>query len=162
MTIGHLGIAVIGYLLFRRAGKPGLGMAFAMGSVLPDLDLLWWYFIGKGMTPHHLYWTHLPSFWLFFGAVAAILGCLGAKDFLVPLGAFLLAILIHLIVDTHAGGIAWLHPFSHRMFYLFPVPNSYGNFVLSAVLHWTFLLELPFVIWAAVLLWQDRRAFIRR
>ena len=155
MTVGHLGIATIGYLLLRRRSEASLGAVFAFGSLMPDIDLLWWYVVGHGQTAHHLYWTHLPSFWLLVGSVVAVIAWLVDRHFLRPLGVFLLAILIHLIVDTHAGGICWLHPFNDRMFYLFAVPNIHGNFVVSALLHWTFLLELPFVVAALWLLKKD-------
>jgi inner membrane protein len=101
-----------------------------IGSVLPDLDLLWFYGPGERAVNHHFYPTHLLWFWL--------LVALRWRG--VALGAIL-----HLALDTVAGGIAWLHPFSRELFVLFEVPRRDGFWVWSFVLHPTFLLEIAIV-----------------
>lgn len=161
MILGHLGIAVIGFSIFEKRGTQRNAAAFAVGSLLPDLDLLWWRFVGNGNTPHHEYWTHIPSFWVLFGFAAAILSLFAFRDFLPILGVFLLGVFIHLVVDTPAGGICWLYPFHERSFYLFPVTNTHGNFVVSGILHPSFLLEVPFVVWAGILVVKRVRDLLR-
>ena len=73
MFIGHL---PAGYLitkgLLRRSGGNGSvaqtgPLLLALGlsaSLLPDLDMFYFYLIDHGQHLHHGYWTHLPIFWL--------------------------------------------------------------------------------------------------
>jgi len=68
---------------------------------------------------------------------------------------FLAAILIHLMLDTIGGGIMWGAPFSDRLFELVTVPPNHGHWIVSFMLHWTFLAEIA--IWSAALaLWLRR------
>ncbi|KAG1647501.1 Bicyclomycin resistance protein [Nymphon striatum] len=34
--------------------------AAIFGAILPDLDLIWFYFVDRGAFHHHLYWVHVP------------------------------------------------------------------------------------------------------
>ena len=66
--------------------------------------------------------------------------------------------LLHLMLDTIAGGIAWFYPFSPRPFVLVDVPAIHGWWVWNFVLHWTFALEVLVWLWAGVVFVRSRRA----
>ncbi|MBL9053344.1 MAG: metal-dependent hydrolase, partial [Tabrizicola sp.] len=102
---------------------------------------------------HHRYSVHIPAFWL---AVAAIGLPLAARlGYFRTALVFFAAILMHLILDTISGGILWGAPFSDHLFALVTVPADYRHWVISFILHWTFLAEL--VVWAlALYLWLTR------
>lgn len=154
MILGHLGAAAIGYVVLAKRDNSLASRGFFIGSLLPDVDLLWWYFISKGATPHHLFLPHVPSFWLAVLLIGFLVISRAYQAWLIAFYSFIAAIFIHLVLDTHAGGIAWLYPLDNEMFYFFPVPNIYGNFVISAVLHWTFLLEVPIILLGVGLTWR--------
>lgn len=145
-----------GYLLARGIGWPGKAvLATALiGAVLPDFDMLWFYFVDHGSTHHHRYWPHVPAFW----AIAA-LPVLGLALWMnnLRLGlVFLAAIALHLILDSISGGILWGWPANDRLMSLVTVPATHDHWILSFVFHWTFLLELA--IWGATLtlIWRER------
>ncbi|HEX8213828.1 MAG TPA: metal-dependent hydrolase [Longimicrobium sp.] len=62
-------------------------------------------------------------------------------------------VLLHLVLDTVAGGIRWLSPFSDVELALTTVRARYDPWVLNFVLHRTFALELALVVAA---LWRYR------
>ncbi len=70
MFIAHLpaGYVLTRHLLDRAPAGDALSrriLAFGLlASVLPDFDLLYFYLIDNRQTLHHLYWPHLPAFWL--------------------------------------------------------------------------------------------------
>jgi len=70
---------------------------------------------------------------------------------------FFAAILMHLILDTIGGGIAWAAPFDMRLIEWVTVPATQSHWILSFLLHWTFALEM--VIWAiaGALLWKKMK-----
>ena len=106
MFIGHL---PAGYL----ATTAVLGRA---ASVLPDLDLLYFYFVSDRRQVHHAYLPHLPLACLAaMGAAALVLWIVRARPTAwLALGVFGLNVMLHLVLDTSAGGIRWLWPFSHE------------------------------------------------
>jgi hypothetical protein len=61
--------------------------------------------------------------------------------------AFIVSIFAHLILDTIGGGIVWGAPFDGSLLTLVTVPATQSHYILSFIVHWTFLLELS--IWAA-------------
>lgn len=136
-----------GYLMARAFPRnlPGLMPAVLAGSLLPDLDMLWFHLVDHGTVQHHMYWPHVPLFWL----IVAVFCLPMLRHFgLVKTGlAFLAAVFLHLLLDTVAGGILWLYPFNTTLHYLVEVPASHENWIVSFLLHWTMLLEL--LIWAA-------------
>lgn len=156
MLIAHL---PAGYLLARRIA-PRLAAApadarrlMAVGlaaSVLPDIDLVYFYLIDGRQTLHHDYWTHIPAFWL--AAMLAAAGLLWLARVTVPWReflVFLVVVFLHLALDTPTGGIAWGWPVSLHPFLLVEIPARFDWWVWSFVLHWTFLAELGIVGWAA-------------
>jgi inner membrane protein len=135
-----------GYLLGRAISRtgPGVMAATLVGSVLPDLDIFWFYFVDRGAYHHHHYWPHIPAVWA--GIALLTLPILAFRGRLALGLAFFAAILVHLILDTIAGGVNWAWPYSDSLFAFVEIPATYSHWVISFVLHWTFLLEL--LIWA--------------
>lgn len=144
-----------GYVLGRLLpkGVPHAMPVALIGSVLPDLDMIWFHFIDNGAIHHHRYWVHIPAFWAAIAAVTLPLawsfGCLSTAL------VFFAAILMHLLLDTISGGILWAAPFSDHLFALVTVPAAYGHWIVSFLLHWSFIAELA--VWAAAFtLWLTR------
>ena len=123
------------------------------GSMVPDLDMLWFHLVDNGAIHHHRYWPHIPLIW--FGIALVSLALLLRTHYLTAGLAFFAAIFLHLALDTITGGILWLYPVNDRLFTLVVVPATQSHWVLSFILHWTFLLELA--VWAmAAWLWVRR------
>ena len=130
-----------------------LGMA---ASVLPDLDLLWFYLVSDRRQVHHAYLPHLPLAWIaVFGVAALVLWMRGAsRTARLGMLVFSANILLHQVLDTAAGGIRWLWPFSDAEFTMSHVEARYQSWYLNFILHWTFALELALL---AAALWYARR-----
>jgi inner membrane protein len=143
-----------GYILARttdRHGGPLLWAALA-GSVFPDIDMLWFHLVDHGAIHHHRYATHAPAFWVL--VAAGTLPFVRQKARAV-IAMFLAAVILHLVLDTVAGGIMWLWPWSDHLFALVTVPATQSHWVLSFILHWSFLLELTITATAAAV-WLRR------
>lgn len=155
MLIAHLPSGYVLGRLMPRQGAAVMGAAL-IGAMLPDLDMIWFHFVDAGKWHHHVYWPHLPWVW----AVAALVAfpLLAWRGYLVPGLAFFAAIFLHLALDTIAGGIAWAAPFDTTLYALVTVPARYSHWVISFVLHWTFLLEIAIWLWAAALFLGRRRS----
>lgn len=161
MLVAHL---PAGYLIGRALVKASPGASAAplaaimAGSVFPDIDLIYFYLFDHQRTHHHLYWTHVPAFWL--AACAGILLAWVAKRELRPpvaLWFFLLGVVSHLLLDSIVGDIYWLIPFNYRPFSLFTVHSRYSPWFLNFILHWVFGIELLLVACAATLAHGDLR-----
>jgi inner membrane protein len=157
MFIAHL---PAGYLLTRRIVPHRSPRLLALGlaaSVLPDLDLVEFYAIDHRRVLHHAYWTHQPFWWgllalLWLGAALLLRSRAWALS-----GVVLFAnVFAHLALDTVAGHIRWLAPFSDTSFALVTVPPGHAWWVSNFVLHWTFLIELAITAWAGTELLQSR------
>ncbi len=164
MFIAHL---PAGYIMARRLA-PRLApdapqarrlMAVCLvAAVLPDIDLLYFYLVDGRQTLHHDYWTHIPAFWLLSTGAAVTLFRIARAPVPWPAVAGLLAgVFLHLALDTVTGGIAWLYPYHTGSIVLVDVPARFGWWVWNFVLHWSFVLELAVVIWAAIELGVVRR-----
>lgn len=141
-----------GYILARliRRPVPYLMPAALIGAVFPDFDMLWFHLVDHGSTHHHRYWPHIPLIWA--GIAAVTLLALSRTPFVSTALVFFAAVFLHLLLDTIAGGILWAWPVSDILFTLTTVPATYSNWVVSFMLHWTFLLEVA--VWiAAIWLW---------
>jgi inner membrane protein len=137
-----------------------LGLA---ASVLPDLDLLWFYLVDARRHVHHSYVPHLPGFWLvILAAAAAVLALRRAgRAAWLALAVFGSNVLGHLLLDTVAGGIRWLWPATDTEFVLVAVEPRYQPWYLNFLLHWTFALELA-LVGAAAWVWWHRHTRARR
>jgi inner membrane protein len=144
-----------GYVLARSLPNriPLLMPAALIGAVFPDLDMLWFHFVDHKAFHHHRYWVHIPFFWLVVAALVLPLAW-WAGHFRTA-AVFFAAILLHLLLDTIGGGIMWAAPFSDHLFELVTVPPDHGHWIVSFILHWTFLAEVA--IWlVALTLWLRR------
>ncbi len=127
-----------------------------MGSVVPDLDLLYFYLVSKRKVAHHEYWSHFPSFWLAIAMLTFSLIKIFKKNYWqFPVILFFVGIFSHLVLDSIAAPIHWLAPFSGQDFQLINVPAVYNWWVLNFVLHWTFLLELLICFAAGYLFFNE-------
>ena len=144
-----------GYVLGRLLPKsiPALMPVALVGSVFPDIDMIWFHLVDHRAFHHHRYWVHIPAFW---AAVAALtLPIAWRLGHLRTALVFFAAILMHLILDSIGGGIMWAAPVSDHLYALVTVPPTKSHWVASFILHWTFLAELT--VWGAALyLWLAR------
>lgn len=155
MFVAHL---PAGYLMARRlaprlAAEPRLArrlLAICLAaSLLPDVDLVYFYLVDGQQTLHHDYWTHIPAFWLLATATAvALFRIARAPVPWVAVAALLAGVVLHLILDTVTGGIAWLFPYRIERFALIEVPARFDWWVWNFVLHWSFVLEIAILAWA--------------
>ncbi|MEP4037184.1 metal-dependent hydrolase [Pseudophaeobacter sp.] len=146
-----------GYVLARLLPeRRWLLPAALIGAVLPDLDMLWFHFVDQGSVHHHRYWVHMPGFWAAIAALTLPVVAIWARVLLPAAAVFFAALLLHIILDSISGGILWRAPFDDKLYALVEVPASQSHWVLSFLLHWTFLLEL--CIWGgAIYLWRRGR-----
>jgi inner membrane protein len=130
--------------------------SFVAGNLFPDVDMLYFYTIDHHRHHHHYFWTHLPVVWFaLLVATWTIALFFPPKTWAVVITAFIGGVFLHLVLDTPVGDIAWLYPYSHRLFHIITVPNEYGWWLWNFVLHWTFLFEI--LVWvAAVILYVQR------
>ena len=143
------------YVLARVWARPApyLLPAALIGAMVPDLDMPWFHLVDHGAVHHHRYWPHIPLIWAGI-AVVCMVGLWRSRLRAAGL-MFFAAVLLHLVLDTIAGGILWLYPFDDTLFALTTVPAAYDHWVISFMLHWTFLLELA--VWAtAIWLWTKK------
>lgn len=155
MITAHLPAGYVTGRAFVRSG-PLLWAALA-GGVLPDLDLIWFYFVDDRSLHHHHYWVHIPAFWALLALILLPMARWRGLHWFRPSLAFFAAIMVHLILDTLAGDIKWLWPLSDRFFHLVTIPATQNHWVLNFILHPVFLVELA--IWAAALfLWGHRQS----
>jgi len=118
----------------------GIGL---IASVLPDIDLLYFYTFGHRQVVHHDYFTHLPLFWVSAWLVCYVYAKMSGQlktQFLVLV--FFTNIFLHLILDTFVGGINWLYPFSRQSIELITLSNTHDFWVLNFVLSRSFLVEI--------------------
>jgi inner membrane protein len=153
MLIAHL---PAGYITARAGGVQTGPLLWAalIGSVFPDFDMIWFLFVDEGAIHHHKYWVHVPGFWLIAAAITLPFLPKAARNAGLM---FLAAVLIHIVLDTHAGGIMWFWPLSDHLYTFVTVPATQANWVLSFMLHWTFMLEVA-VITASLWLFLTRKA----
>jgi len=164
MFIGHL---PAGYLLTRMMSTEASGQKSSgkirmftglLCSVLPDIDMIYFYAIDNRQHLHHGYWTHIPLFWLIIFLLLWIGAMLsGRKRLLTWLKLGAANILVHLLLDTIVGKIRWLYPFSRRDYFFFEVPSLYNHFVLNFLLHWSFLFEIVLCIAAGYVFLKNRK-----
>jgi len=164
MFVAHL---PAGYILTRRlidrAPKADLSdwSLLAVGlvsAILPDFDLLYFYLVDHRQTLHHLYWPHLPLFWLGPAVVSlAVCARIGNRRLTLAVTVFYANIFLHLLLDTVVGNIYWLHPFYAESFSLFEVPARHAWWVWNFILHWSFGLELLICAWALAVYRQAAR-----
>lgn len=146
-------------LIPERAAKPRTVIAVGVvASILPDLDMIYFYTIDARQHLHHSYWTHIPAFWLGVCLATAVacymLRYRRAIPLIVLAGA---SLFLHCFLDSIVAGILWYEPFVRRYVVFFPVPNVYPYTYLNFVLHWTFAFEVLIWMTALAIFALDRR-----
>ena len=153
MFLAHLpaGYIVSKFLLTKFNSGPSrkkyllfLGL---LGSVFPDLDMLYFYLIDNRQHGHHSYWSHIPVYWIcLLGICYVIAAIIKSRFFAKAATIFVTCILLHLLLDSFAGGgIKWLHPFSDSYLSIFSIPSRQGYWLWNYFLHWTALVELTII-----------------
>ncbi len=149
MFIGHLPGA---YLVFRTAA-PNLGkLAFAaamLGAVAPDIDMLWFYLVDDRGHHHHSYLTHRPIIWagILLAGIMIHVWASRTGTFLTFFGA---GGLVHMVLDSITGEVAWLWPFSDATHPLVIVQATHSHWILSFLNHWTFKVEILITVIALI------------
>jgi hypothetical protein len=164
MIFGHLPAGYISSkLLYARLGLSEVDfkrflMSGLAGSVVPDLDLVYFFLFDHRQHHHHTYWSHYPLVWLSLLLLSVIwLYTQRGRKLAILLVIFLLNGFIHMVMDTLVGDIIWLAPFDKSMFSLFIVPAKYSVWWFNFLLHWSILLEIV-VIGSALFLWRKSRS----
>lgn len=154
MITAHLpsGI-VLGKLLPKH---PWVFSAAILGAVLPDFDLIWFYFVDDRAFHHHKYWVHAPAFWAVIALITLPAVNMFARRVFSVLIAFFLGLFVHICLDSIAGDIMWAWPFSDKLYHLVSVSARYDNWILNFVLHPVFLLEISIWCWAFALIFWIR------
>ncbi len=158
MFIGHI---PAGYILTKMVQKNMRTTKYLLvglvASILPDIDMFYFYLIDNKQNLHHSYWIHIPFYWFIIGAVTFLaIWLINKKEYYVAAIIFFSNIFLHLLLDTIVGKIEWLYPFTDQAFYWFEVPSVYAFWVYNFIFHWTFLLEVGVIISAGYILIQDR------
>lgn len=129
-----------------------------IGSIFPDIDLLYFYFVDGGQTHHHKFFTHWPIVWLPLLLVFGLRFLFLRKKFDLLCAGFFFAGFIHLILDTFVGDIWWLAPFIDQPFAFFTVPAITKPWWLNFVIHWSFAVEVFICFWAGFLFFYKKRS----
>ena len=153
MFIGHL---PAGYILSSFFRNKAAQIAILVGSILPDLDLFYFYTIGQRAVVHHMYWTHMPFFWIGICLVLWVILKIFKPEMTLIAAALFVGTILHLALDTIAGGIFWLMPFYDHDLVLVTVPARHSHWLLNFFLHWTFALEILVCLIAGCLLLKRR------
>jgi len=123
-----------------------------LGSFFPDIDIFHFYLIDGRKHLHHSYWTHMPFFWLIALCLLLLISMIRKNKNLRNASIFFISnIFIHLLLDTVAGGIYWLYPFSKGMVTLLEVPVKSTSWIFNFVFFWTSTVEGILIILAALL-----------
>lgn len=165
MFIAHLPagwLATSALLRGRGVGPRAHRRLVALGlvaSVLPDFDLAWFFLVDERRHVHHAYLTHKPGAWLLALAAAALVMRMmrASRTAWLALAVFGANVMLHLVLDTTAGGIRWLWPATEAEFSLSHPSARYTPWYLNFVLHWTFALEVAIALAAAASLAARRR-----
>lgn len=106
MLIGHLPAVYLALSPLQRRLPAAAFAAGLVGSVLPDIDLIWFYFIDNRAFHHHDYITHRPVLW----GLILLLG-LSLRRFQLHWGTCVAMLglggVIHMMLDSIAGSINW-------------------------------------------------------
>jgi inner membrane protein len=128
--------------------------------MLPDADMLYFHFVDSGKVHHHDYMTHWPLFWLACAAVIIPIVRYLSTSGAYAAGALFAGTFLHMVLDTIASPVNWLMPLGHLPIELVVVPAIHSHWIISFILHWTFLLEVTICL-AALWLWWRRDRFSR-
>lgn len=155
MILAHLPAGYLQFRALRGSGKVLLS-ACLLGAVAPDLDMFWFLLVDHSIH-HHRFWPHIPALWFGLLASATLVAWRTGNNRARWLAVFALAGMVHMVLDTLAGGIMWLWPLSDHLFTGVTVPATRSNWVLSFMVHWTFLAEIVIIAVAGGLMLFKRK-----
>ncbi len=147
MFIAHLPLGyitakfVISHFKMQQNLQKKLLFIALLASVLPDFDLFYFYLIDSSKH-HHLYFPHIPIFWLVSFVIIALWLYIRKSTYMIFLTIFAINISLHLILDSLVGDIWWLYPWIDKPYALFTISAIYQPWWLNFILHWTFAVEL--------------------
>lgn len=153
MFIAHL---PAGYILATFLKDKKSQLFLLIGSIAPDLDLLYFYTIGQRSVVHHSYVTHMPYFWILLSFMGMLITRLQGRNFDGLFLALLSGTILHLFLDSFTGGIHWLAPFSDKELIFFHVPATHSHWTLNFILHWTFWFEIITIVFSVFLFFRRR------
>ena len=119
-----------------------------LGSVAPDFDHLYFWFINREQD-QHLNFSHYPLFWVLLLIFSAFWFVIDRKSqnpvsaFMVSFGGF-----IHMILDTVPGHIFWLAPFSYQPFSIGELVEAANPWLVQSFPGWAYGVELLILIWS--------------
>jgi membrane-bound metal-dependent hydrolase YbcI (DUF457 family) len=159
MFLAHLPAGyLVGASIARRwpqAISPMAWAAILCGSVAPDLDLLYFYLLSDHTINHHVYPPHVPIVWLITTCLLGLCLWHGPQRWRVVWAMFCTGWLLHLAMDTVAGGIWWLWPWVTTPYVLIVVPRRFDNALLNLISHPSILLE-AIIIACGWQQWRER------
>jgi membrane-bound metal-dependent hydrolase YbcI (DUF457 family) len=159
MFIAHMPAAyLLGAVVARRwphAITPAAWAALLLGSVAPDFDLLYFYAFSNHAINHHSYPPHLPIVWVASWALVSLILWRAPKAWRVVWAMFCIGGLLHLALDTIAGGIRWLWPWTDTPYVLMVLPRRFDNIWLNRLSHPSIALE-AMIVWLSVRTWRRR------
>jgi len=163
MIIAHI---PAGYLvsksiaLFNNQNRNLYIAAGILGSVAPDIDVIYFYQYTDRTVNHHYFWSHIPHYWMVIAGYSLFLLMLTSRRFFLAGIIFFSNIFLHLFLDTVVGGIAWRYPKDDTLIRFIDVPATlnpteiyeYGlpGWLLNLMNHWTFQIEIAIVFTAAL------------
>lgn len=143
MFIAHLPAGfLVGTVIARRwpgAMTPLAWWALLLGSIAPDIDLLYFYLLSDGSINHHVYPPHVPIVWLICTCVGSLCLLKAPSVLRTAWLLFCAGWCLHLVLDTVAGGIWWLWPWVTTPYVLLVVPRRFDD-------HWLNLLSRPAIV----------------
>ena len=156
MLIAHI---PSGYLVAKafKQEKKSVVVSSVIFSIWPDLGLIYFYFFETSGMIHRQYFPHLPI--VMVTAFVVTLPLYYTKFFEKLRIYYLLFFanwLVHLLLDTYTERIFWLYPLSAHGLRLIEIPAVFSHWIISMVLHWSFVVELAIVAFALVLFLRTR------
>lgn len=129
-----------------------------IASVLPDIDLFYFYLWSDRSVGHHAYITHTPAAWFLLAVLVALAGIAFRKDSWQWHNLFLLmGVQLHFVLDTVAGQIRWFFPFYSTWHNWMHVPRQPGWWVWSFMSHPSMAIEAFIIAVAAWVAWRANR-----
>ncbi len=150
LPLGYLSTKIVGSMFKKNIAKMNLFIfAGIFGSILPDLDMFYFYIFDHRQHHHHTYWIHIPIYWGIILLFSFLILYISKKSFLPILGIFGMNVFFHFLADSIVGDIWWLSPFIDKPYSFFTVPAIYKPWWLNFIFHWSFLLEI-FITFTAI------------
>ena len=183
MIVGHIPAGYIaGHFLQKWVSDPiqqkRIMKVSLVGSILPDVDMLYFYWVDKSHD-HHIFYSHIPACYAVLIPVF-VLGRLHTSLRSIGNLAITLwfALMLHAVLDTVVSGILWQFPFvaRHEDFLIHivdkkAIPNIWHykqvyleffglkleGWVFNLLVHWSAILEYGICAFALCLLRKRKK-----